>query len=224
MNSGEAHDGGAAFVVHRREAVPCLWQPHAANSSDYGITSPACGRGRTAGRAGALPLPLAGEVAQSAGEGVLPLPLAGEVARSAGEGSYLARLRERSRTARVRALSHATGGGCFAVFGRASSMHAHDGAESVQIVCDGLAISGSSSVPALTRQTSSTRSSAGGRRRMRSWAAVSPQRAKTPCTPWLRVRPGGSHFSWMTPARASCIAGQPARGGTSWSTAGGPAG
>ncbi len=34
-----------------------------------------------------------------------PLPLAGEVAHSAGEGSYLSRLRERSRTARVRVRS-----------------------------------------------------------------------------------------------------------------------
>src|SRR3954468_16507371 len=43
------------------------------------------------------------------------------------------------------------GGGCSAKLGKPASTHAHDGALLVQIVAAGLAISGSSSVPARTK-------------------------------------------------------------------------
>lgn len=43
---------------------------------------------------------------------------------------------------------HPAGGGCPGVLGSESSMHAHEGADSVQIVSDGFASSGSSKVPA----------------------------------------------------------------------------
>src|SRR5262245_55287658 len=50
-----------------------------------------------------------------------------------------------------RSKRQAGGGGCPSKLGRLSSTQAHDGALAVQIVAAGLAISGSSSVPARTK-------------------------------------------------------------------------
>ncbi len=52
-----------------------------------------------------------------------------------------------------------TGGGCRGTLGSSSLIHAHEGAEFAQIVAVGLAISGSSKVPAL-KMISSGRESA----------------------------------------------------------------
>src|SRR5262245_19933028 len=63
-----------------------------------------------------------------------------------------------NRTARRRdmtppdfVIGQPAGGGCRSIFGRLSLMHAHVGADEVQMVAAGFAISGSSSVPARTK-------------------------------------------------------------------------